>query len=143
MFRRGFIILVWMCAGALAAMAQVKLPANLKAEVDYMIPFRYAPRNVQDFFLRIEGDTAEVHLPYMGDVYTPNMDRDGLNFTDRMENIRRGQTRKGQAILYFEIQRVNVRYRFRLTASDRRFELRLDPSNAQSCTYEGDWEEEP
>lgn len=94
-----------------------------------------------DFSLEMRGDTVEVHLPYMGEVYTPTFTTDGLNFTEPVKGLKQGQDKKGNHVITFETKHDIVNYAFRLTLSDKGdIHVSLHPSNAQYCSYTGTWE---
>ena len=71
------------------------LPSRFRVDITYMTPHRYQARQVMDFFLEVKTDTAQLCLPYMGDVYQPSMSRDGLRFTAKMLNVKKGISKKG------------------------------------------------
>ena len=135
----------------LALHAQVSTPSaprRFRADIDYMIPLRYPSRPVMDFSLEMRGDTVEVHLPYMGEVYAPAFTSDGLNFTEPVKGLKQGQDKKGNHVITFETKHDIVTYTFRLTLLLSRrqksdggdIHVSLHPSNAQYCSYSGTWE---
>jgi len=118
------------------------LPSRFRVDITYMIPRRYQARQVLDFFLEVKTDTAQLCLPYMGDVYQPSMSRDGLRFTAKMLNVKKGRSKKGAEMMTFMVKHANITYDMQLTSyADHKVELYLRPSNAQDCWYEGEWEE--
>ncbi len=120
---------------------QKEMPSKWKADIDYMQPLKYGSRSVSDFGFTIQGDTASICLPYMGEVFMPSMHTDGLNFKAPMQKIQRGYTKKGDHVLLFELRHTNIVYSFRITAyRNGKLDLHLYPSNAQPCSYIGTWE---
>lgn len=121
--------------------AQEAMPRNFHVEISYMYPLRYNSRQVMDFSLDVKGDTATVCLPYMGEVYMPSINREGLNFRGKMVNLKRERDRKGVERLTWLMKRDEVSYEFTIQAyPGHEVELRLRPSNAQPCSYMGDWQ---
>jgi len=117
------------------------LPSRFRVDITYMTPHRYQSRQVMDFFLEVKTDTAQLCLPYMGDVYQPSMSRDGLRFTAKMLNVKKGRSKKGAEMMTFMVKHANITYDMQLTSyADHKVELYLRPSNAQDCWYEGEWD---
>ena len=124
-----------------AQVSTLSAPRLFRVDIDYMIPQRYTSRPVMDFSLEMRGDTIEVHLPYIGEVYTPSFTTDGLNFTEPVKGLKQGQDKKGNHVITFETKHDIVTYTFRLTLSDGGdIHVSLHPSNAQYCSYSGTWE---
>ena len=117
-------------------------PTNFAATITEMTPMRYASRQVTEFSFSIEGDTANVYLPYMGEVYTPRLDDEGLNFRAEYTDLKvKRNDRKCNTELRFNIRRGTITYKFQLTAFDRgNLDIYLQPSYAQACRYSGYWE---
>lgn len=139
-------ILQFLCVMALVfvtghANAQTKVPDHFRAQIETMTPLRYQTRTVTDFYLEIRGDTMELSLPYMGEVYTPTFSHDGLNFTAKATKLVRGKDKKGADTLALEVRHDIVNYAFRMTLYEGgNIYINLSPSNAQSCSYSGSWE---
>lgn len=126
---------------ATSAHAQSRTPRHFRADIDYMMPLRYQSRTVMDFSLEMRGDTVEVHLPYIGEVYTHSFSNDGLNFAEPVKGLKQGRDKKGNHVITFETRHDIVNYAFRLTLSDKGdVQIGLNPSNAQYCSYTGTWE---
>jgi len=115
-------------------------PLELRMEIADMYPQKYAARhNLGDFSLTLRADSAIVYLPYVGEVYTPVINDDGLNFSHKYSEMKVGRTKKGDAaVITFEVRHHSSAYQFSITAwPDRRASLVVSPSGADRCTYYG------
>lgn len=121
------------------AMAQ-KIDFN--ADIYEMSPMSYSQRyGLSGFSFGMRNDSAFVHLPYMGQVYNPTYSNDGLNFDEPCSDITIKPTKKknGQ-IIGFTLKHDIVTYKFKITLWDNnRMDIFMQPSNAQSCSYTGEW----
>lgn len=117
---------------------------HFKGEVTDMSPQRFPSRNVSyGYSIELRNDSAIVYLPYMGEVYAPVLGDEGLNFSHPCKNIKTTRNKKGTAtVATFSVSHGIINYDFRLEAfNNGYFSLHVQPSNAQSCNYNGRWEE--
>lgn len=117
---------------------------HFKGEVTDMSPQRFPSRNVSyGYSIELRNDSAIVYLPYMGEVYSPVLGDEGLNFSHLYKNMKTSRNKKGTAtISTFTVSHGIINYDFRLEAfNSGYFSLHVQPSNAQSCNYSGRWEE--
>lgn len=113
---------------------------SFKGQVYEMIPFKYPPRSVSnDYGIEIRNDSAIVYLPYTGEVYTPMLNDEGLNFSAPIRNMKTIRNKANTAtVAVFSVTKGMIKYEFRVTAYDRgTFDLDVRPSNAQACSYNG------
>lgn len=126
--------------GTITVMAQ---KVEFKADINEMSPRSYPARSgLSGFSFEIGNDSAFVHLPYMGEVYNPTYSNDGLNFNAPCCDLTVKPTKKkvGQ-IIAFTLKHDIVTYKFNITLWDNnRLDIFMQPSNAQSCNYMGEWE---
>lgn len=139
-----YILSFLLLLGSAYCMAQETInPASFKVEVNYMNPRKF-PSKTLDYGYKVElrNDSAIVHLPYIGEVYMPSMDNDGLNYAHPYKNLSVKQNKKGTAtMISFSVKHGIVNYNFHITASKGgHADIDVIPSNAQSCSYNGDWE---
>ena len=114
-----------------------------KADIDSMTPMKYQPRSgLTDFSLEFKNDSAFVYLPYMGEVYNPAYGNDGLHFNEPCTNIKVTNRKKNDGKdISFSVKHDIVNYDFHVTLYDNsNIDIHLLPSNAQSCSYSGQWE---
>lgn len=142
-----FVLFILLALTTFVANAQKKtvVPmdtvADFRANITFMMPRQFSSRPVDDYSIEVSGDTATVHLPYIGEAYSPTLDSDGLNFTHRIENRRSSFTKKGAWVLKFDLHHGSVSYAFSITMFDNgNIDVDMTPSNAQSCSYSGNWE---
>lgn len=124
-------------------MTAVAQKIEFKADINEMSPMSYPSRmGLTGFTFEMRNDSASVHLPYMGEVYTPTYSSDGLNFDepcDKLE-IKPNKKKDGYSIS-FSLRHDTVLYKFSITLWDNNtMEIFMLPSNAQGCRYSGDWE---
>ncbi len=115
-------------------------PKTFRAEIQEMSPMKYPSRQVSyGYSLELRNDSAFVYLPYMGEVYMPTFDNQGINFQCPYTGMSIRKNKKGTATLVtFSIHQGTVGYTFKATAyNNGRFYLDMMPSNAQSCSYMG------
>lgn len=139
MIRNVFLIAVF----ALCSLNIYAQKVDFKSDIDSMTPLAYEPRfGLSDFSLDMRNDSAFVHLPYIGEVYTPTLNNDGLNFEVPCEKLSVKSTKKKDGkIVKFSLKRDIVTYDFTVTLWDgNRIDVFMQPSNAQSCSYSGQWE---
>lgn len=126
-----------------SAMSLSAQKIEFKADINEMFPMSYPARSgLTDFSFEMRNDSAFVHLPYIGEVYTPTFSNDGLNFDAPCIGLSIKPTKKkdGQKI-EFSVKHDTVNYKFNVTLWDNnRIDIFMQPSNAQSCNYMGDWE---
>ncbi|MDO4956516.1 MAG: DUF4251 domain-containing protein [Bacteroidales bacterium] len=117
---------------------------NFKGSVQMMHPRTYNPQNVSfGYSLELRHDTAKVYLPYIGEVYNPSFNNDGLNFDAICQDKKVTKTKKGDGKeVHFIVHHDNIAYKFKLTAfNGGMFTLDVQPDNAQGCNYTGRWDE--
>lgn len=134
----------WFCIILLfEAMTTMAQKVEFKADIYEMSPVSYPARaGLSGFSFEMRNDSAFVHLPYMGEVYSPTFSYDGLNFDKPCSEYSVEPTKKedGQ-IIVFTLKHDIVTYKFRITLWDNnRLDIFMQPSNAQSCNYSGEWE---
>lgn len=116
---------------------------EFKADIYEMSPVSYPARaGLSGFSFEMRNDSAFVHLPYMGEVYSPTFSYDGLNFDKPCSEYSVETTKKedGQ-VIGFTLKHDIVIYKFKITLWDNnRLDIFMQPSNAQSCSYSGEWE---
>lgn len=136
-------ILLSICLAVVAVIsvqAQTEAQLCFRTDIDMMEPMGYPSRSVDDFFLTMRGDTLDLYLPYMGEVYSPSFDDDGLNFKTVAEKLVRSKDKKGNDMLCFDARHNGIMYSFRITLYKKgRSYVYLMPSNAQSISYSGSW----
>lgn len=134
------LISIMMLLGTISVNAQ---KIDFKADINEMMPMSYPARSgLSGFSFEMRNDSAFVHLPYMGEVYNPTYNNDGLNFDEPCSGISIKPTKKkdGQ-IISFTLRHDIVSYKFDITLWDNnRLDIFMQPSNAQSCDYMGEWE---
>lgn len=115
---------------------------EFKADITDIQPMSYPGRSrLTDFSLELRNDSAFIHMPYVGEVYTPVMNSDGLNFDAPYTGLTIKPTKKkdGQ-IVKFNVKHNFLTYNFNITLWDsNRIDIFVQPSNAQSCNYMGEW----
>ena len=113
---------------------------SFKVEVTYMMPVSYPGKMLSyGYSVAVRHDSAFVHLPYMGRVYQPVLDDDGLRFALPVEDYKARTLREGVDRVEFRVRKVPVTYKFTVTLYGReRADIILIPSNAQSISYSGD-----
>lgn len=138
MFKR--LISIIFLFGTITVMAQ---KIEFRADINEMSPMSYPARSgLSGFSFEMRNDSAFVHLPYMGEVYNPTYSNDGLNFDEPCSDLSVKPTKKkdGQ-IIGFTLKHDIVTYKFNITLWDNnRLDIFMQPSNAQSCNYMGEWE---
>lgn len=134
------LISIMMLLGTISVNAQ---KIDFKADINEMMPMSYPARSgLSGFSFEMRNDSAFVHLPYMGEVYNPTYNNDGLNFDEPCSGISIKPTKKkdGQ-IISLTLRHDIVSYKFDITLWDNnRLDIFMQPSNAQSCDYMGEWE---
>lgn len=133
----------WACLPGLSAQEARTFDADsFKVAVTYMMPVSYPARMLSfDFSLEVRHDSAFVYLPYMGRVYQPVMNYDGLDFALPLKDFRSKTVSNSAKRVEFRLQKPPVFYKFTITAYDNgKADIILIPSNAQSITYSGNWD---
>ena len=116
---------------------------EFKADINEMSPMSYPARSgLSDFSFEMRNDSAFVHLPYMGEVYNPTYNNEGLNFEAPCVGLIVKPTKKKDGrMIEFSLKHDIVSCRFNITLWDNnRIDIFMQPSNAQSCNYMGEWE---
>ena len=139
-----FAIAVWAMStlSGWAQSSETFTPKAFHVEITDMIPrpffFRYGNT---DFSLSVYNDSAFVRLPYYGDAQAPSFAYDGLNYEHKYEHMQAGKTEKKDAdVVAFQVRHGSAEHRFYIIAyPDHRAEITVTPSNAQACTFEGEW----
>lgn len=112
------------------------------SDINEMTPMSFPSRSaLSGFSFDMRGDSAFVHLPYMGEVYNPTFSNDGLNFEEPCTELTVTQTKKkdGRRVI-LNVRHDIVTYKFTVTLWDGgRIDIFMQPSNAQCCSYMGDW----
>ena len=124
--------------------AQQSAHPDFNASIDYMQPMKYPSRNVtSDFYLKVKGDSADIYLPYIGEVQVAPFGNDGIHFKEPLKEVKTLRNKKDNAtIMEFQLSHDIVDYRFSATIYDNsKFDLFMQPSNGQNCRYSGEWEE--
>lgn len=137
-------------AGVQSLQAQtgpVFCPQNFRLAVSQMMPSAYPSRTVSyGYSVAVRNDSAFVYLPYMGRVYRPVMNDDGLNFALPVEKFNVEDKGKGTRRIAFSVRKQAVRYDFVLTVyANGTADIFLRPDNAQSISYMADvsdWKEQ-
>lgn len=125
---------------ALAAHAE---KIQFKADINEICPMSYpSMTGLTDFSFEMRNDSVIVHLPYMGEVYNPSLRNDGLNFSEPCTELTVKPTKKNDGKrISFTVKRNIITYQFVVTLWDnKRIDIFMQPSNAQSCRYSGECE---
>lgn len=137
-------VLSWLCAVVMlfpqAVQAQRPFdPKDFRVEVHTMFPARYGARLLTgNYRLEMRGDTVGIYLPYMGRVYRPALDNDGLDFEVPVTDFRVKERRKGITRITFRARRKTVVYDFSIDVMrEDGVEITLKPDNAELVHYEG------
>lgn len=141
----GIAVFLWMGLASVAAQETKGFDADsFKVEVTYMSPVSYPSRILSyGYSVAVRHDSAFVHLPYMGRVYQPALNHDGLNFELPLTDFKTKKMRKGGWRMEFKVAKAPVFYKFTVTAYDNgRADVIMIPSNAQSISYAGQWDVE-
>lgn len=107
--------------------------------VEEMLPQSYQGRTLSyGYVLGLKGDSVSVYLPYMGEVYQPEFDSNGLNFDQPLTAYTSAPGKHGSRQLQFACRKGIVEYRFRVEVyPNGKAYIRLNPSNAQAISYSG------
>lgn len=138
---------LWAFLSVVPVMSEAQDAPAFKADsfsvaVNYMMPVSYPARLLSyGYVVGLRNDSAFVCLPYMGRVYQPALNDEGLRFALPAADIVTRRTKKGETRVAFTVRKPPIVYKFTVTAyADRRADVILIPSNAQSISYSGDWE---
>lgn len=143
--KKNLILLAFLLVGGVApARAGGFDPARFRVAVQRMLPQQYSPRDLSyGYGLEVRNDSVFSCLPYVGRVYQPVFDNDGLVFDAPLRDFKQTPLKKGALEVEFTAARRAVTYRFRVTVEPGgRVYVRLTPSNGQSVSYEGELCEE-
>lgn len=115
-------------------------PGNFCIDVHTMLPAQYGPRVLNaGYTLDVQGNKVNLYLPYMGRVYRPSYDNEGLDFVAPITDYKVKTTRKGGTRVTFRTRRNTVTYDISIDiTSSGRVAIMLKPDNAQWVSYEGD-----
>lgn len=115
-------------------------PMAFRIDVTHMIPQAYPSRTLSyGYFLKVHHDSVQVSLPYMGRVYQPEMNDEGLQFDLPYEHLKIEDGRKESKQVCFTVKKSFIQYRFQITVwPNGRADIFLSPSNAQAVSYDGD-----
>lgn len=114
-------------------------PSSFRIDVTHMMPQAYSSRPLSyGFFLEVHNDSAQAYLPYMGRVYQPEFNDDGLQFDLPCKKFKIEDGKKDSRRISFIVQKCFVQYRFQISVwPNGRTDVFLAPSNAQSISYDG------
>lgn len=117
---------------------------NFSLNVSQMLPASYPSKLLSyGYSVTVRNDSAFVHLPYMGRVYRPVLDGDGLHFRLPVEDYKVSEMRKGGLRIEFTVRDRSVRYDFILKVFlGGNADVFLRPDNAQSISYMADVNDE-
>ncbi|WP_302302509.1 DUF4251 domain-containing protein [Paraprevotella xylaniphila] len=140
-----FVIFLGLCPDLSKAQDTKPFDADsFNVDVTYMMPVSYPARTLSyGYGVALRNDSAFVYLPYMGRVYQPALNDDGLRFALPAKDVKaRNMGDKGKRV-EFSVRKVPVVYKFTVTGYEGgRADIILIPSNAQSISYSGYWNEE-
>ena len=107
----------------------------------YVIPRMFPMKALmREFSVSIHNDSLDCYLPYYGEVYQPTLTNEGLNFKVPVAGFAMKEKKKCKH-LYYRVRRGFLTYDYHfIVYPDGKGSLILTPSNAQNCTYEGEWE---
>lgn len=110
-------------------------------KVRYMYPRKFSMKALtSDYAVSVKNDSLECYLPYMGEVYRPVLNNDGLNFKVPIQGVK-VKVKKNRKHVYYRVRKASITYDFHFVFYfGGKGTLVLTPSNAQNCSYEGDWE---
>lgn len=133
-----FLLLALMMLSVMNVYAQ---KVSFKADITTMIPMRYTPQyGLSSYGIEMKDDTVTVHLPYIGNVYNPSYNNDGLNFTEPCKNLKvKDRKKKDGKVVSFKVRHDNVGYEFQVTLFDNNnCSVFMNPNNGDSCNYDGE-----
>ena len=141
------VLLSLMFAGMqhLAAQGETEFcPRDFRLNVSQMLPSGYPSKAVSyGYSVAVRNDSAFVHLPYMGRVYRPVLNDDGLNFALPVDDFKVKEGKKGAKRVEFSVRKQSVRYDFALMVyPNGSADIFLHPDNAQSISYLADVSDE-
>lgn len=115
-------------------------PSSFRIDVTHMMPQAYPARPLSyGFFMEVHSDSVQVYLPYMGRVYQPELNDDGLQFDLPYKQFKIEDGRQDSRRISFTVQKSFIQYRFQISVwPNGRADVFLAPSNAQSISYDGD-----
>lgn len=130
------VVLAFILTATVFAQDELKF----RADIHTMSPQSYPTQaGLTEFYLEIDGDTADIYLPYMGEVYMPTFGSDGLNFKAKCADLETAPTKKKDGCeITFSVRHDIVTYRFSITMyASNTIYVHVQPSNAQGCSYIG------
>lgn len=133
--------LLFFCMSHAAARNGVDFnPRRFRLNVSQMQPTSYPSKSVSyGYSVAVRNDSAFVYLPYMGRVYRPILNDDGLNFSLPVDGFKVSEKRKGAQRIEFSVRKQSVRYDFALTVyPNGTADIFLRPDNAQNISYLAD-----
>ena len=115
-------------------------PLDFTMSMKYMIPRRFAMKALgSEYYVTVRNDSLDCFLPYYGEVYQPTLTNDGLNFKVPIVGMRT-KDKKNKKHLYYRVRKGFLTYDYHFVVyPEGKGMLILTPSNAQDCTYEGEW----
>lgn len=118
-------------------------PKNFNMIVETMQPRSYISRTLtSEYHVTVRNDSVFCYLPYIGRVYQPSFDNDGLTFDKPVKDFKVKSMSKGRQRIRFRVTKGAVNYEFDITYwKDGSAYLNLQPSNAQGISYDGRMEE--
>lgn len=138
-------MMAWLCvSGTFAQDGCPFNPRDFRLNVSQMVPSSYPSKMLSyGYSVTVRNDSAFVYLPYMGRVYRPVLNDDGLNFALPIEKFQVKTLRKGARKIEFSVRKMPVLYKFSLTVyPNGRADIFLLPDNAQGISYLADLDEE-
>lgn len=144
--KRIYSLMVMLMLVVLPSMSQDK---GIYIEPNMMTPMKFPSKMLDSgYYLKLQNDTLDIHLPYMGETYSPVFHSDGLNFKEPVSKMK-VQTKKKKdstrTMTYLEVSHDGIRYRITLTTwgVGSNGDIDVNPNNGSSCSYRGDQLEIP
>lgn len=135
-----FVICILSVSAVWAQKQDTFTPEAFHVEVTDMFPLSYDARyGLNDFSLTIRNDSALICMPYIGEAYVPSFTYDGLRFEHKYSQLKTEKAKDG-IVVTFSVKHGIVENRFTVTAyPNHKAYITVVPSNAQSCSYAGEW----
>ena len=116
-------------------------PLDFTMSMKYMLPRRFAMKSLtSEYYVTVRNDSLDCFLPYYGEVYQTTLTNEGLNFKAPIVGMRT-KDKKNKKHIYYRVRRGFLTYDYHFVFyPEGNGMLILTPSNAQNCTYEGEWE---
>lgn len=111
-------------------------------DLSIMSPATFSSRVLSSgYYLGLRNDSVFLCMPYMGKVYQPGFDCDGLCFSLPVNRRLAVVKDNGDVCVEFFVKKSAGRYKFVVTAyEDGRADIYLKPDHAQSVYYGGRWD---